>query len=125
MEEKKPRKWYEKVIIVVVIIAVFGVIWGYVHYTNKGENEKALIYQLKTFRTTMQAYIMSNKERPTKLQDLASFQVQDANGNVQKFSLDGITVSEDGKYVDSFGNPFVYNVTTGDVNTSTKGYESW
>ena len=124
-EIKKKRALWEIVLVVVVLLAVVGVAYGYFYFQEKAENEKALIYQLKTLRTAVQIYITTYNQKPQNMKDLYYRTSDKSEKNAIKLNWNAFEFGPEGEILDAFGNPFIYNPESGWIKTQTKNYESW
>ena len=122
METNKKRR--VEVVLTILLVVIALVVFGLrVFSTNKADQEQALIAELKSVRTSVQLYLTMNKAFPADLKVLTTQKYQ--IGNKQRLYLTGVQVDANNIPIDSFGNAFNFNPGTGEVFSSTKGYESW
>ncbi|EKD51487.1 MAG: hypothetical protein ACD_62C00244G0005 [uncultured bacterium] len=122
METNKKRR--VEVVLTILLVVIALVVFGLrVFSTNKADQEQALIAELKSVRTSVQLYLTMNKAFPADLKVLTTQKYQ--IGNKQRLYLTGVQVDANNNPIDSFGNAFSFNPSTGEVFSSTKGYESW
>ncbi len=96
--------------------------------------ESALKMELSNIRTSIRFFKMLNNRNPHSLSELIEKEVMlparigsdPYTGSIldQKYLM-SITMDSKGNIIDSFGNPFVYDFSRGEVRSTTKGYETW
>lgn len=99
----------------------------------KSVKETALSVELSNLRTAVGYYVMVNKRLPKSTKDLMRY-ASASNSEIQgedyrviilgKY-VESMTLDKDGRPLDPFGNIYDYDVKTGRVSSSTKGYEAW
>jgi glutathione peroxidase-family protein len=124
-KEKKQRPIWEKIILVLILLAVPSVIYGYYHIHQKSLKEKTLIYQLQTLRNAVQIYLITYKESPKNLTELINATIDLKEGKELKLNFEGFKVDKDGNILDPFGNTYNYNATNHWINSTTQGYAKW
>jgi competence protein ComGC len=123
MPEKKKRTKVELVVILVVIVLAvltFGIRF---FMSNKAVKETALMAELKSIRTSVQLYLITNKGYPPDLKALATQKFK--LGDRQEPYLRGVKVDKENYPIDAFGNRFNYDARNGWVQPSEKNYAGW
>lgn len=121
--EKKKRKIIEIVVILVIIAIAAGVLAYKFHLVNQSQNEKTLMAELRSLRTSIQVYLVMNKSYPPDLKTLASQKY--TIGNREEPYIKGVKIGSDENPVDIFGKGFKYNPKTGWVGSSVEKYSGW
>ena len=121
--EKKKRKAVEIVVIVVILAIAAGVLGYKFHIMNQLQNEKALMAELRSLRTSVQVYMVMNKAYPPDLKTLASQKY--TIGNREESYIKGVKIGKDGNHIDIFGKSFKYDPKTGWLGSSIDKYSAW
>ena len=119
---KKNRAKYEVLVILIVIAA--AVVAGVFLYKGKSDlnNEKLLQAQLAQLRLAVTTYKMLNKVNPPDLASLTKLTYSFEPGETAKRYISNMSLSKNGKLLDPFGNPYIYDATKGWVACTTPGY---
>lgn len=120
----KGRAKYEIVVVVIVVLLAIAVAVGLYAGRSKVHNGKRVIAELSAIRSAVTLYANVNKAMPPDLETLVK-STYDAGGGVRRPYLEKMKVSVEGKLVDPFGKPYVYDTKRGLVSSASKGYEKW
>lgn len=123
--ERPQRKWFERLLVALLIVVVGVLVSSNVYYQNKSGKQRTLFYQLQILRSSINLYKLINLKNPENLEALAT--------EIYKFPGEGLTrryienapIDKNGNVVDPFGNKYYYDARTGWVRSSTSGYEFW
>lgn len=113
------KSWYG--IIAVAVVVALGIAGFNIRAAQKAENEQAMIFQLKQLREAVQIYVKTQKALPP---DLKAAMVVSIGGKVVPIQW-SFQKDASGNPVDPFGAAYQYDKKTGQVLSSSKGYESW
>lgn len=121
--DKIKRKSYE--IVIVTIVVSLAVILAVSLYASRAKYRKGemLSRELGTMRSALTTYKLLNKKNAADIKALVESEYE--MDGVKRTYLDRLPMSEDGKIVDPFGNPYFYNPSSGWISSVTPGYERW
>jgi type II secretory pathway pseudopilin PulG len=117
------RAKYEIVVVVIVVLLAIAVAIGLYAGRSKVHNDKLVINELSAIRSAVTLYADVNKAMPPNLETLTKSTYDVAGAN--RPYLDSIKTNAEGKLVDPFGKPFVYDAKRGLVSSTSPGYEKW
>lgn len=122
VKPKKNRAKYEVLVILIVVVA--AVVAGIMLHRGKSDlnNGKLLQAQLSQLRLAITTYKTLNKVNPPDLTSLTKLTYSFEPGEAAKPYLSNMGTSKDGKLLDPFGNPYVYDASKGWVASTTPGY---
>lgn len=118
----------DTLIVVVLISILIGVVIPKYQRMAQEAREAVLQVSLGNIRKGIQLYVLTKKEIPPDLQVLIREQVVIPMASGTIFSdtyLNSVTMDSEGYPLDPFGNRFGYLPATGQVFSTTKGYEKW
>lgn len=117
------RAKYEVVVVVIVVLLAIALAVGLYSARSKVHNDKLVINKLSAIRSAVMLYADINRAMPPDLETLtkSTYEV----GGVSRPYLDSIETDAEGKLVDPFGEPFVYDAKRGMVSSASPGYEKW
>jgi len=117
------RSPYEMVVVAVVV--VLAVVLGASLYASRAKYQKGslLVQELGAMRSAIATFKIANKKHPAELKELVTSEYE--LGGVKRPFLERLPMSSDGRLVDPFGNPYVYDPSAGWVSSSTPGHERW
>ncbi len=120
---KIKRKSYE--IVIVTIVVSLAVVLAVSLYASRAKYRKGdmLSRELSTMRSALTTYKLLNKRNAADINALVGSDYE--MDGVKRTYLDMLPMSEDGKIIDPFGNPYLYNPSTGWISSVTPGYERW
>jgi len=125
VKEKKSRPRYEVVIILLVVIAALVVALGISRVQSKSERGRILISELAQLRAAITTYVALNKTNPSNIESLAEMSYSFSLSEKPRSYLDNISANQEGKLIDPFGNPYLYDAKLGRVSSSSSGFEGW
>jgi hypothetical protein len=108
--------------LIVAVIIVLGMLMIQERTLYKG---RLLNYQLQAIRTSINLFKAVEHHNPKDLEELAKLQFRFPGETQDRFFLE---LSVDGnveRFLDPFGNPYVYDPDTGWVKSSTSKYSLW
>ncbi len=120
---QKKRGIGEKLVFLGALCIVMSIGFVYVKVDIRNENEKTLIYQLRTLRAAMQMHVKMYQAKPNNLMNLVKRLKE--NSNAIMLDWKNLQITKDGWLLDPFNSPYQYDRETGAIRSSTKGYESW
>lgn len=124
----------DAVITLVLIGILIGVVIPRYERVARAAQEVALRTELTNIRTSIKLFRLINKRYPESLKEMIEKKVMlparigsDAyTGSIYEHSyLIVNALDSEGNILDPFGNRFIYDPRTGEVRTSTEGYEQW
>ncbi len=120
----KPKRKRVEIFLVAVVLIIAALVLGIkIQMSDKLAKENALMSELRAVRSSVELYIVLNKNIPP---DLSSLVTQKYSfGDRQDTYLKGIKLEKGDQPIDSFGNKFNYDPKTGRVWPGTRGYEKW
>jgi competence protein ComGC len=124
----------ESLVALCLIGILIGVVIVMFQRVTRAAQETAVKAELVNIRTSVKLFQMLNGQKPASLKELMEKKVM-LPGRVgnSKYSssfykenyLMKNALDAEGNKVDAFGNPFRYDSATGEVRSTTKGYEGW
>ncbi len=122
----------------IVTLCLIGILIGVVipkyRHVAQVARETALKTELTNIRTSIKLFKMLNSRNPDSLGEMMEKKVMlpariggtpyDNSFFKQAYLLKN-AVDGAGNKVDSFGNVFIYDKATGEVRSTTKGFEGW
>jgi hypothetical protein len=120
---EKKRAGFEVVIVTVVVILTLALGLLLFKQRDKVQKGRVLIQELAAMRSGVSLFQMINNRLPSDLKELigSTYEANSVTHPYIEFSGD----KDEGKPLDQFGNPFVYDARTGWVRSSSRGYENW
>lgn len=123
--ERSSRKWFEHVLIVVLIAVVAFLVGSNVYYQNKSGKQKMMFYQLQILRSSINLFKLINDKNPESLKELASGYYKFPGETITRRYIENAPIDKNGNVVDPFGDSYYYDAPTGWIRSSTSGYEFW
>lgn len=122
----------------VITLCLIGILVGIVipkyRHVARVAQETALKAELSNIRTSIRLFKMLNNRNPDSLRELMEKKVM-LPGRIGGAPYSGSffkqayllknAMDDEGHKVDSFGNVFIYDKATGEVRSTTKGFEGW
>jgi len=121
---EKGRAKYEIVVVVIVVALAIAVTAGLYASRSKVFNGKRMIAELSALRSGVALYMTVNKTQPPDLETLLK-STYNAGGGAKRPYVENITANAQGKPVDPFGKPYLYDAKRGLVSSASSGYEKW
>ena len=123
----------------IITLCLIGILIGVVipkyRHVARVAQETAVKTALVNIRTSINLFRMLNGRNPQDLKEMIEKKVilparvgsDKYTGSIflKKSYLMEYAVDKEGNIVDAFGNPFIYDASTGEVRTTTEGYEAW
>ncbi len=119
------RKWFEKVLVVLLVIVVGFLVGSNVYYQYKSGKQRTLFYQLQILRSSINLYKLINNENPQDLKAIAAGYYKFPGDVVTKRYIENAPIDKDGNVVDPFSKAYYYDARTGWIRSATAGYEFW
>jgi len=123
--EKPQRKWFEQVIVFLLIFVVGLLTMTNIYYQNKSNKQKAMFYQLQILRSSINLYKLINGRNPSNLEILANGAYKFPGEELARRYIENAPIDKDGIVVDPFERPYYYDAQTGWIRSASKGYEFW
>ena len=123
--EKPNRKWFEQLVIVMLVVVVGFLVISNVYYQNKAGKQKMLFYQLQILRTSINLYKFINGKNPEDLELLATEFYKFPGEEITRKYIDNAPINKAGNIVDPFGKEYYYDSKVGWIRSLTSGYEFW
>lgn len=123
--EKPQRKWFERVMVVMLIIVVSSLVGSNVYYQMKSGKQRTLFYQLQILRSSINLYKLINNKNPDSLEEIATGYYKFPGEEITKRYIENAPINKDGNVVDPFGKEYYYDGKTGWLRSSSTGYEFW
>lgn len=124
MEGRKRPSWEWLVLIVVLVVSI-GLVGATYNSQQKLEQQKSLHYQLQALRTGELLYKSINKTNPMSLEQLVKGSFRLADETQDRHYVEAQMKLAGGKLVDPFGNPYLFDKSSGWIRSTTPGYEAW
>ncbi|MBM3255772.1 MAG: prepilin-type N-terminal cleavage/methylation domain-containing protein [Candidatus Omnitrophica bacterium] len=117
----------ELIIALVIIGILVASFVGFIYKASVIARQQVLQVELKSLRTALLLYKTIEGRYPDNLAVFikARYKIYDREGIFGEEFLGGLTVDGKGYPADAFGSRFNYNQKTGEVYSSTPGYERW
>lgn len=122
---KAKRKWYEPLLIVMLVAAICGLLGANSYYERINSQQKSLLYQLQILRNALNLYKLVNHTNPTSLTELATGSFEFPGEGVTRPYVLNAPIDKNGQVVDPFGSMYTYDAETGWIRSGTSGYEFW
>ncbi len=107
---------------------LLGLFASYLQRTIRVAHEYSLASELSNVRSSVTLYFVIKKRYPKSLNQLLEEEIilpfKDFK-IIEKSYLKTVSSDNNGNPLDPFGNQFGYNPTSGQVWTTTEGYEGW
>ena len=118
---KKKRPAYE--IFIVAVCVVLSVLISGALYAGRLKIQKGQLLQteLGSFRRAIMAYRLEHRANPPSLDALT----ERADGGEGAPYIGVLPGFKEGRAIDPFGNPYVYEPESGWVSSSSVGFERW
>jgi type II secretory pathway pseudopilin PulG len=112
-------------ILVVVVVVALTIVLGASLYAGRTKIEKSnmLINEMSALRSSLLLYKIVNHKNAPDLAMLTSTEY--AMGGVSRPYIERLPLDKQGKIVDPFGNPYLYDARSGWVSSTTHGCERW
>lgn len=123
MSTKRPIwEWLLLVVVIAVSVMLVGSVF---RYQVKIDRQNTMHSQLELLRTSLILYKSIYKSNPSDLKQLVEGTFTLPGEEVARRFIDRPPLLVNGKVVDPFGSPFLYDPATGWIKSGTKGYEFW
>jgi len=119
------RRWFEKLLVVVLVLVVAFLAVSNVYYQNKSGKQRTMFYQLQILRSSINLYKLINNRNPQSLESVVTEVYKFPGEDLARRYVENAPIDEKGDVVDPFGKAYYYDVKTGWVRSSTSGYEFW
>ena len=123
---KKGRSLIELIVVWIAIFIIIGSLLGRGNILVLKARESALTNELNNMRLAISLYSYLNKRYPDNLEMLVNNDytiVGDRKTLLKGTFLRPLRFDKKGRLKDPFGNIYLYNNTTGVVESQTKGYK--
>jgi len=120
---QKKRSFFEITLVTIVVGLALALGVGLYAGRAKVQKSRLMIQELSLLRSSVSLYKMLNGSFPEDLVELvnATYRI---SGTRHRY-VENVHVSDVGKVIDPFGNPFVYDPISGWVKSTTSGYGTW
>lgn len=119
------KRNFERIVLMAVAIATVGIMGLTVRFERQLSNQKAMFYQLQALRISVNLYKAINRVNPSNLKALMVETYRFPGEDQSRRYLQSPTTNKKGELIDPFGSPYIYDVMTGWVRSSTDGYAYW
>jgi hypothetical protein len=119
------RKWFEKVLVVALVLVVAFLAGSNVYYQNKSGKQRTMFYQLQILRSSVNLYKLINNRSPKDLESLVTEVYKFPGEDLARRYIENAPINEKGDVIDPFGRPYYYDGKTGWIRSATSGYEFW
>lgn len=123
--EKPQRKWFERVLVLLLIVVVGILVISNVYYQNRSSKQRALFYQLQILRSSINLYKLINMKSPENLEVLATEVFKFPGEGLTRRYIENAPIDKAGNVVDPFGKEYYYDAKTGWIRSASAGYEFW
>ena len=112
-------------VLVVTVVVILTIVLGASLYAGRTKIEKSnmLINEMSALRSTLLLYKIVNHRNVSDLALLTTTEY--TMGGVARPFIERLPMSNDGKIIDPFGNPYLYDARSGWVSSTTRGCERW
>jgi hypothetical protein len=111
-------------IIVLAVLAMLSM-GAVLKMEKKGAEQKVLMYQLLSLRTSLNLFKSVMSRNPSDLKELGTAVFKFPGDADDRRFLNGPVLDAKGAVLDPFGNPYDYDPKTGWVRSTTPGYTYW
>lgn len=115
----------ERIAVTALIVAVVIVLSMVIIQERKLYKGRLLGYQLQAIRTSINLFKAVEHRNPRNLAELTTKQFSFPGEEQERFFLQFSANGKAGKFLDPFGNPYVYNAESGWVRSSSPKYSVW
>lgn len=119
------RPVWEWLLLAVIFVFALTLVGSVYKYQVKLDRQRNLHSQLEILRTATLLYKSINKTNPTDLKQLADGTFRLEGDDLERRYIEHPPKTINGKILDPFGNPYLYDSRNGWIKSSTRGYEFW
>ncbi len=123
--ERPARKWFEKILVLVIVLVVGFLVGSNVYYQQKSGKQRTMFYQLQILRNSVNLFKVIKQRSPNDLRELASSVYKFPGEDLTRRFIENAPLNEKGEVVDPFGGKYYFDNVTGWIRSSTTGYEFW
>lgn len=123
MVARRERTVYEYIVIFAVV--VISVSLAVALYAGRAKVRKGhlLMQELSMLRNGIQIYQLVNRQNPSSLAEMESSTY--GSGSESRRYVEPLPKNSEGRLIDPFGNPYLYDPKSAWVHSQTKGFERW
>lgn len=123
--ESPKRSAWENILLVVVFAAILIFMVSSYYKEQRSYKTRQLYYELTLLRQGINQYFIINKRYPNGLIELGSGTYKFPGDDRNHRYVENFPISRDGRVLDPFGNPYVYDADRGMVMSATPGHTFW
>ena len=120
---RRKRTVYEYIVISAIVI--ISVSLAVALYAGRAKVRKGnlLVQELSMLRNGIQIYQLTNRKNPSSLAELVDGTYQ-SESETRRY-VGPLPTDSEGRLIDPFGNPYVYDPKSAWVSSKTQGFERW
>ena len=120
---KRKRTVYEYAVIFAVVAITVSLAVALYAGRAKVRKGNLLIQELSMLRSGVQVYQLVNRKNPPSLAELVTSTYE--SGSSRRHYVQRLPMDSEGRAIDPFGNPYVYDPETAWVHSQTEGFGRW